>query len=89
MGAFAWVLAWLFLLYGFYRAIERPGMSVVLTVISLGLRVVLAYALSAIPALGAAGIWVSIPIGWAIADLTGCLPMAVFFRKLPRDKAAE
>lgn len=88
-GAFYCLIALLFLLYGFYRAIERPGMSVVLTVISLGLRVVLAYALSAIPALGAVGIWVSIPIGWAIADLTGCLPMAVFFRKLPRDKAAE
>ena len=39
----------LFLLYGFFRAIEKPGMSVVLTVISLGLRVILAYALSAIP----------------------------------------
>ena len=50
-GAFYCLTALLFLLYGFYRAIERPGMSVVLTVISLGLRVVLAYALSAIPAL--------------------------------------
>ena len=84
-GAFYCLIALLFLLYGFYRAIERPGMSVVLTVISLGLRVVLAYALSAIPALGASGIWVSIPIGWAIADLTGCIPMAKFFRTLPRE----
>ena len=31
----------LFLLYGFYRAMNRPGMSVVLTVISLGTRVAL------------------------------------------------
>ncbi len=85
-GAFYCLIALLFLLYGFYRAIERPGMSVVLTVISLGLRVVLAYALSAIPALGAAGIWVSIPIGWVIADVAGCLPMAKFFRTLPREK---
>ena len=85
-GAFYCLIALLFLLYGFYRAIERPGMSVVLTVISLGLRVVLAYALSAIPALGAAGIWVSIPIGWVIADGAGCLPMAKFFRTLPREK---
>ena len=84
-GAFYCLIALLFLLYGFYRAIERPGMSVVLTVISLGLRVVLAYALSAIPALGAAGIWVSIPIGWVVADLAGCLPMAGFFRTLPRE----
>ena len=46
-------------------------MSVVLTVISLGTRVVLAYTLSAIPAVGVVGIWWSVPIGWALADLTG------------------
>ena len=28
----------LFMLYGLYRAINRPGMSLVLTVISLGCR---------------------------------------------------
>ncbi len=33
----------LFMLYGYYRAINKPSMSVVLTVISLGIRVVLAY----------------------------------------------
>ena len=87
-GAFYCLIALLFLLYGFYRAIERPGMSVVLTVISLGLRVVLAYALSAIPALGAAGIWVSIPIGWVIADAAGVIPMAKFFKTLRRGDAA-
>ena len=48
-------------------------MSVVLTVISLGTRVALAYALSAIPAHGVKGIWWSVPIGWALADLTGIL----------------
>ena len=35
-----------FLLYGYYRAIKQAEMSLVLTVISLGLRVVLAYVLS-------------------------------------------
>ena len=63
----------LFLLYGLYRAVKRPGMSVVLTVISLGTRVVLAHLLSAVPALGVTGIWVSVPIGWALADVTGAL----------------
>ena len=48
----------LFLLYGYYRAINKAQMSVVLTVISLGLRVVLAYILS-VP-LKAPGIWVAI-----------------------------
>lgn len=61
----------LFLLYGFYRAVGRPGMSVVLTVISLGTRVALAYLLSAVPQIGVTGIWVSVPIGWALADLAG------------------
>lgn len=61
----------LFLLYGFYRAVKRPGMSVVLTVISLGTRVLLAYVLSAVPSIGVTGIWVAVPIGWALADLVG------------------
>src|SRR5699024_8468265 len=86
-GAFYCLIGLLFLLYGFYRAIERPGMSVVLTVISLGLRVVLAYGLSAIPALGVAGIWASIPIGWAIADLVGCVPLAGFLRRMKQAPA--
>ncbi len=61
----------LFMLYGFYRAVRRPGMSVVLTVISLGTRVVLAYILSGIPWIGVTGIWVSVPIGWLLADIAG------------------
>lgn len=61
----------LFLLYGFYRAINFPMMSVILTVISLGTRVGLAYYLAAIPSIGVTGIWWSIPIGWALADIFG------------------
>ena len=72
-GAFYCGIGCLFLLYGLYRALGRPGMSVVLTVISLGTRVALAYILSAIPAIGVVGIWWSVPIGWALADLTGLL----------------
>lgn len=70
-GSFYCLIGLLFLLYGYYRAVKRPGMSVVLTVISLGTRVALAYALSAIPAIGVTGIWVSVPIGWLLADLVG------------------
>jgi len=68
-GAFYAGIGCLFLLYGFYRAVKRPGMSVVLTVISLGTRVALAYALAG--TLGEVGIWAAIPIGWALADLMG------------------
>ena len=70
-GAFYYAIGMLFLLYGLYRALTRPGMSVVLTVISLGTRVALAYALSAIPAIGVVGIWWAVPIGWFLADAVG------------------
>ncbi len=59
----------LFLFYGYFRAVQRPGVSVVLTAISLGTRVLLAYLLSAF--WGEAGVWLSIPIGWVLADLAG------------------
>lgn len=72
-GALYCGIGCLFLLYGYYRAVKRPGMSLVLTVISLGLRVVLAYILSAF--IGETGIWVSIPVGWVLADVTGLLCM--------------
>lgn len=70
-GAFYCGIGCLFLLYGLYRALGKPGMSVILTVASLGTRVVLAYWLSAVPAFGVAGIWWAIPIGWALADMIG------------------
>ncbi len=73
IGPFYCGIGCLFLLYGLYRALGRPAVSVVLTVISLGTRVALSYALSAIPALGVIGIWWSIPIGWALADAAGLL----------------
>ena len=68
-GAFYALIGVLFLLYGLYRALGRPGMSVVLTVVSLGLRVALAYTLA--PTVGVVGIWWAVPIGWVIADALG------------------
>ena len=68
-GAFYIGIGCLFLLYGLYRAVERPGMSLILTIISLGTRVVLAYALA--DPVGEVGIWIAIPIGWFLADFVG------------------
>ena len=68
-GSFYCGIGCLFLLYGYYRAIKKAEMSVVLTVISLGMRVLLAYILSAI--IGETGIWLAIPLGWVLADITG------------------
>ena len=70
-GAFYAGIGLLFLLYGYYRAVRMPAMSVVLTVLSLGLRVLLAYVLSAVPSIGVNGIWWAVPIGWFVADVVG------------------
>lgn len=61
----------LFLLYGYYRGVGKPAISVILTVISLGTRVILAYLLS--PYLGVKMIWWAIPVGWFLADITGII----------------
>ena len=73
VGPFYSGIGCLFLLYGLYRALGRPTMSVILTVASLGTRIALSYLLSSIPSIGVAGIWWSIPIGWALADMIGVL----------------
>lgn len=70
-GVFYCGIGCLFLLYGLYRALGRPGMSVVLTIVSLGTRVALAYILSAVPSIGVVGIWWAVPIGWILADAVG------------------
>lgn len=68
-GSFYWGIGCLFLLYGLYRAVKKPSISVVLTVISLGSRVALAYGLAGFTGVG--GIWWAIPVGWLLADGAG------------------
>ena len=70
-GAFYCGIGCLFLLYGLYRAVAKPGMSVVL-----------AYLLSAI--IGVTGIWWSVPIGWFLADVTGVVYYFIHKEKLLR-----
>lgn len=74
-GAFYVGIGFLFLLYGYYRGINKPEMSLILTIISLGTRVVLAYILSGFETIGVFGIWIAIPIGWILADITGYIYM--------------
>lgn len=66
-------IAWLFLWYGYFRATDKVTVSIVLTVISLGLRVLIAY--SCAPFFGVGAIAAAIIIGWFIADLTGFVLM--------------
>lgn len=82
-GSFYCGIGCLFLFYGLYRAVKMPEISIVLTVISLGTRVALAYILSAIPSIGVLGIWAAIPIGWILADIAGWL----YYRKRRTDIA--
>ncbi len=79
-GAFYIGIGFLFLFYGYCRGIKRAGVSVVLTVCSLGTRVLLAYVLA--PVIGEIGIWMAIPIGWGLADLVGALFLRRSFARL-------
>ena len=72
------LIGFLFMFYGLYRGLGRMNMSIILTIISLGTRVVLAYILASIPSIGLQGIWWAVPIGWALADLVG---YGVYFNK--------
>lgn len=82
-GSFYCGIGLLFLFYAYYRGIGKPEMSVVLTVISLGTRVALSYALA--PILGVRVIWWSIPIGWALADVAG----VAYMKKLMKKKVMD
>lgn len=71
VSIFYTLIGYLFMFYGLFRGMGRQEMSIILTIISLGTRVILAYALSAVSQIGLVGIWWSIPIGWALADMIG------------------
>lgn len=62
-------IGYLFFFYGYYRAIKKPEMSIILTIVSLGCRVLLSYTLS--NHFEYTIIWYAIPIGWFLADLVG------------------
>ena len=67
----------LFLWYGYFRGINKPHISLILTIISLGTRVALSYTLAPHTPLGVVAIWCSIPIGWFLADAAGL----IFYRR--------
>lgn len=65
------LIGFLFMFYGFFRGIGELNISLILTIVSLGTRVLMAYILSSIPSIAQRGIWWSVPIGWALADSIG------------------
>ncbi|RDY26303.1 MATE family efflux transporter [Romboutsia weinsteinii] len=66
------LIGFLFMFYGLFRGLGHLKVSIVLTIVSLGTRVILAYILAS-TWLGERGIWWSIPIGWALADIIGII----------------
>lgn len=70
-GVFYVGIGILFLFYGLFRGMGRADVSIVLTVVSLGVRVALAYALASVSFIGLVGVWWAVPIGWALADIIG------------------
>ena len=71
----------LFLWYGYFRGINKPLISLILTIVSLGLRVLLSYSFAKTTPLGVIAIWCSIPIGWIIADITGLVLYKKYSKK--------
>lgn len=69
-GLFYVLIGYLFIHYGFYRGLGHFRTSIILTVLSLGTRVLLSYVLVWLGT-GVTGIWWSIVIGWTIADAFG------------------
>ena len=79
VAGFYCLIGYLFMFYGLFRGIGKPGISIILTVVSLGIRVILAYALSSVDWIGIVGIWWAIPIGWAIADVIGIIFIRYYY----------
>lgn len=80
VAGFYCLIGYLFMFYGLFRGLGKPGVSIILTIVSLGTRVLLAYLLSSISSIGIEGIWWSIPIGWALADIIGVFMIRFHFK---------
>lgn len=70
-GVFYIGIGLLFLWYAYFRGTNRPQMSLILTIISLGTRVLIAWISIQVHAFSLNGIWWAVPIGWFLADIVG------------------
>lgn len=75
-GLFYVLIGYLFLFYALFRGLGQFKTSILLTVISLGTRVLLAFGLIYL-GFGIRSIFWSIPVGWLLADMAGFY----FFKK--------
>lgn len=72
VAIFYFLIGFLFMFYGLFRGLGELKTSILLTIASLGTRVILAYILAETILMGK-GIWFSVPIGWALADTIGII----------------
>ena len=72
VAIFYFLIGFLFMFYGLFRGLGELKTSILLTIASLGTRVILAYILAE-TILMEKGIWFSVPIGWALADTIGII----------------
>ena len=63
------LLGFIVMFYGFFRGLGAIKISILMTIVSQGLRVVLAYSFA--PTLGFSGICWAIVVGWFLSDLLG------------------
>ena len=69
-GLFYVLIGYLFLFYALNRGLGKFKTSIILTITSLGTRVLFSYGAVAL-GFGINAIWWSIPLGWALADILG------------------
>lgn len=69
-GVFYILIGYLFLFYALFRGLGLVKTSILLTIISLGIRVILSYSMVNL-GFGLKSIFWSIPVGWLIADIVG------------------
>ncbi len=85
VACFYVLIGMLAIFYGYFRGIGMPHVSLILSVVSLGTRVAIAYALAA--ATGSVdGVWWAIPLGWALADIAG---LVIYRATRPKKSIAE
>jgi putative MATE family efflux protein len=80
VAGFYCFIGYLFMFYGLFRGIGKPEVSIILTIASLGTRVILAYILSSVAWIGIVGIWWAIPIGWIFADVIGFMLIRSYYK---------
>ena len=82
VGLFYVLLGFIVMFYGFFRGIGAIRISIWMTVISQGIRVLLAYSFA--PFLGFSGVCWAIVAGWFLSDLLGFY----MYKKIMNDKDA-